>query len=56
MKKENQEKGMRISKQVPDPAVPNRARTEMKQENNSKNEMQQQNNAKNKKKEEKAQG
>lgn len=36
MKKEKQEKGMRISKQVGDPAVPNRAKTEMKQENNPK--------------------
>ena len=37
MKKDKQEKGTRISEQVGDPAVPNRARTEMKQENTAKN-------------------
>ena len=45
MKKEKQEKSVNKSS-VPNPPVPNRARTEMKQENNLKN----------KNKEEKTQG
>lgn len=42
MKNKNQESGMRISKQVQDPPVPNRAKTEMKNEQNTSSSKNQQ--------------